>query len=265
MAKQVRENKPLQLSFPFALWTLAMVGELIRREVGVRLSEVSVERMLRMLGFSPQRPLKRAYEQDSAVLVEQWRSEALWQIRRQAKREGGKIFFADEAGVRSDADRGGSSAPTGRTPVVERAGTRFSLNMFSAISAQGKMRFMVHEGTATAETFCEFLKRLATGVEDNIFLIVDSYRIDRAKKVQALQGRMNGQITLPFLPPYLLQLNPDDWVWNPVKQRVSKRPARHKAELKERVLAALRSLQRLRVKIPGFFRDPNGAYAAAVS
>src|ERR687887_1144720 len=49
-------NAPRQLQFAFALWTRAMVRELIRREFAVRLSEVSVGRLLRKLGLSPQRP-----------------------------------------------------------------------------------------------------------------------------------------------------------------------------------------------------------------
>ena len=57
-------NDPRQLQFVFALWTRAMVRELIGREFGVRLSEVSVGRLLRKLGLSPQRPLYRAYQQN---------------------------------------------------------------------------------------------------------------------------------------------------------------------------------------------------------
>src|SRR5687768_16360618 len=55
-------NDPRQLPFTFALWTRAMVRELIRRVFAVRLSEVSGGRLLRKLGLSPQRPLYRAYQ-----------------------------------------------------------------------------------------------------------------------------------------------------------------------------------------------------------
>lgn len=48
---------PRQLRFEFALWTRERVRELIRREFGVRLPAVSVGRLLRSLGLSPQRPL----------------------------------------------------------------------------------------------------------------------------------------------------------------------------------------------------------------
>lgn len=244
--------------------------EALRRRVVARVREgESPEELarrldinVRTLGLTSQRPLKRAYEQNP-VLVEQWRNTDFPQIRRRAKREKATIFFADEAGIRSDDHRGHIGSPSGETPIVKRAGALFSLNMLSAVSAQGELRFMVHEGTTTAETFCTFLKRLAHGIEGNIFLVVDGHRIHRAKKVQALLKQLDGKITLFFLPPYSPRLNPDEWVCNHVKQRVAKQPARSKAQLKAKALAALRSLQRLAEKIRGFFCDPDCAYAAA--
>lgn len=261
IAMQVRDKNPMQLNFPFALWTLGMIRELIRPQFNIRLSEVSVGRIMRTLGFSPQRPVKRAYEQNP-VLVEEWRTKDFPKIRRRSKKEGAQIFFADEAGIRSDYHRGRTWSPVGETPVVERAGARFSVNMLSAVSPRGELRFMVHEETATAGTFCEFLKRLAQGIESKIFLIVDGHRIHRAKKVQALLEQLDGKITLFFLPPYSPQLNPDEWVWNNVKQRISKQPVSAKAEPKAREISALRSLQQMPGKIRGFFGDPDCAYAA---
>ena len=67
-------NDPRQLQFAFALWTRAMVRELIGREFGVRLSEVSVGRLLRKLGLSLQRPLYRAYQQNPEA-VARWKAE----------------------------------------------------------------------------------------------------------------------------------------------------------------------------------------------
>jgi transposase len=56
----------MQLKFPFALWTRAMVRELIRDRFGVEMSEVNVGRLLHKLGLTPQRPLRRAYQQNQA-------------------------------------------------------------------------------------------------------------------------------------------------------------------------------------------------------
>src|SRR5215218_2157877 len=80
-------NDPRQLQFAFALWTRAMVRELIRREFAVRLSEVSVGRLLRKLGLSPQRPLYRAYQQNPEA-VARWKAETYPAIRAEAARLG---------------------------------------------------------------------------------------------------------------------------------------------------------------------------------
>jgi transposase len=111
-------NDPRQLQFAFALWTRAMVRELIGREFDVRLSEVSVGRLLRLLrklGLSPQRPLYRAYQQNPQA-VARWKAETYPAIRAEAARVGATIYFADEAGVRSDDHAGTTWAPVGRTP-----------------------------------------------------------------------------------------------------------------------------------------------------
>jgi transposase len=92
----------------------AMVRELIGRKFGVRLSEVSVGRLLRKLGLSPQRPLYRA-NQPNPEAVARWKAEQYPAIREQAAEVGATIYFADEAGVRSDYHAGTTWAPVGRT------------------------------------------------------------------------------------------------------------------------------------------------------
>jgi transposase len=80
----------------------------------------------------------------------------------------------------------------------------------------------------------------ALGIEGTIFLVVDGRRIHRAKKLPALLKQLDGKITLFFLPPHSPQLNPDEWVWNQVKQRIAKQPERSKQALKAHALSALR-------------------------
>ncbi|NTV47480.1 MAG: IS630 family transposase [Chlorobiales bacterium] len=174
LAGLVRDKTPLQLKFEYALWTLAIIREVIRREFGVRLSEVSVGRLMKRLGFAPQRPLYRAWQQDPK-LVDEWQTHEYPKIAARAKREGALIFFADESGIRSDYHAGTTWAPIGETPVVKATGARFSLNMLSAVNAQGHFRFMIVDGRVNAGVFRDFLKRLVTDMDRNIFLIVDGH------------------------------------------------------------------------------------------
>jgi transposase len=262
LSRIVREKNPLQLKFEYALWTLAIIRELIRRIFGVSLSEVSVGRLMRRLGFTAQRPLYRAWQQDP-LLVERWRAEQYPKIAARAKREKALIFFADESGVRSDHHAGTTWGLQGRTPVVKVTGARFSFNMLSAVNALGHFRFMTVAGRVSAPVFREFLKRLITGMKRKVFLIVDGHPTHKAKLVRQFVAEHSDRIELFFLPPYSPELNPDELVWANVKTRIARATAQTKQELKQTAERALRRLQKLPQIVAGFFHTPSCAYASA--
>lgn len=260
--RTITSKNPLQLKFEFALWTRGMIREVIRERFGVRLSEVSVGRLLKKLGLTPQRPLRRAYQQDPRR-VDRWLKKEFPQIRGLAKREGATIFFQDEAGVRSDFHAGTTWAPRGKTPIVPATGQRFGLNVASAISPRGELRFMTFEGRMNGEKFIEFLKRLLHNADRPIFLIVDGHPAHRARKVLEFVEATDGWLRLFFLPPYSPELNPDELVWNHLKNHgVGKRIVHSRDDLKASVIGHLRSLQAMPEKIRGFFRQPDVRYAA---
>lgn len=262
LSRMIRDKTPQQFKFEYALWTLALIRELISRQFDVRLSEVSVGRLMKRLGFSAQRPLYRAWQQNPE-LVQSWQETEYLKIAARAKKEGALIFFADEAGVRSDHHAGTTWSPVGQTPIVKATGARFGFNMLSAVNAQGHFRFMTVEGTVTATVFREFLKRLLVGVQRKVFLIVDGHPAHKAKLVRTFVADNAERIELFFLPPYSPELNPDELVWNNVKSRVAKLGSQTKEELKAAVHGALRRLQFLPDLVAGFFRTPSCLYAAA--
>ena len=106
-------SDPRQLQFDFGLWTRKIIRELIRREFGVKFSEVQVGRLLKKMGLSPQRPLYRAYQQDPERVAE-WKKSVYPKIRKLAAEEGASIFFADEASIRTDHHAGTTWRPPGR-------------------------------------------------------------------------------------------------------------------------------------------------------
>ena len=257
----VTTKNPLQFKLPFALWTRAQIRTLIAQRFSVTLSLVSVGRLLAQLGLSCQRPLFRAYQQDRS-LVERWLKEEYPKIRARAKRENAEIFFEDESGVRSDFHSGTTWAPKGQTPVVRATGQRFSLNMISAISARGELRFMVVRGGVGAGVFITFLKRLVHGQSRPIYLIVDGHPSHRAKKVKSYVESLQGKLRLFFLPPYSPELNPDELVWNDVKNNGVSRTLVHGPEdLLRAVVSRLRYLQKTPEHVRSFFRHPETRYA----
>ena len=259
----VANKNPQQLNFPFALWTAAMVQTLIANRLDIHLSHSSVCRLLNQLGLTAQRPLWRAYQQDPER-VKRWLETDYPAIRRHAQRAGAQIFFADEAGVRSDYHSGTTWGKRGQTPVVSSTGARFAANLISAISAQGKLRFMLTKGRVTATVFLEFLRRLLVNATKPIFLIVDGHPTHRAKSVARFVAQQAGRLQLFFLPPYSPELNPDEYVWNDLKSQCTGRKVISSlTQLRQMIVSHMRQLQKLPLLVRSFFHAPTTRYARA--
>jgi len=263
----VAGTDPRQLQFEFALWTRDMVRELIDREFGVALSSSAVGRLLRRLGLSPQRPLWRAWQADPEK-VQAWKDIEFPAIRARARTEGATVYFGDEAGIRSDHHAGTTWAPVGKTPVVKATGARHSLNLISAVTAQGLLRYTTYHGSLTGPVFIEFCKKLLTDTEKatgrGVYLIVDGHPVHKAKKVKEWVASTKGRFQLFVLPPYSPQLNPDEWVWKNIKHdRVGRTSVKTKDEFIALARAALRRLQRRPALVRAFFGDPDLVYITA--
>ncbi len=269
LAGLIAQSDPRDHGFAVALWTREVVRQLIAARFGVQLTVASVGRTLHNLGFSAQRPLYRA-EQADPVAVARWREIDDPTIAAQAKATGGTVFFVDEAGVRSDYHAGTTWAPVGQTPTVTGTGARFGLNMISAISAQGALRFSLLAGTLTGAGFIAFLRRLVHDAAGHgggpVFVIVDNHPVHRAKAVDRFVDSTDAALRLYRLPAYSPQLNPDEWVWNNVKHDgVAPAVVKGPEQMRSVVIGRLRRLQRLPHIVRGFFADPELAYITAVA
>jgi transposase len=256
------QKSPLQFRFEFALWTREMIQKVIKDKFGIRLGLSSVSRLLKQLGLTCQRPIFKAWQQNEQQ-VKNWLKKVFPKIKKRAKEERADIFFADEAGVRSDYHSGTTWAPKGETPVVTATGARFSVNMISAVSPRGDFRFMVVEGSVGAKVFVEFLKRLLVGAKKKVFLIVDGYPAHRAKVTKQFVESTKGKLELFFLPPYSPELNPDELAWNTLKNGIiGRQTVQSKQELKSKVRGGLRRIQKSPEMVRSFFQHPKTKYAA---
>ena len=144
--------------------------------------------------------------------------------------------------VKVYADYSSKCEVCGQTPVVNVTGSRFSLNMLSAVGVRGEFSFMVHEGSVNSEVFLSFLKRLMQDATTPVILIVDGHSIHKTKIVKDYVNELAGKLKIYYLPPYSPQLNPDEQVWAHVKREVAKKFVQSKVELEMRINNALNRL-----------------------
>src|ERR687893_162565 len=258
----IRHHTPDELDLPFALWSRAAVRELIRQRFGVRLAVRTMGTYLARWGFTAQKPLRRAYEQDPAA-VRRWLRRDYPEIAARAKAEGGTVFWGDETGLRSDDVRGRSSAPRGRTPAVRVNHKRANLGLISAVTNKGELRWMVLDGAIKAPDLLRFLARLVQDAGGKVFLILDRLPVHRSAKVRAWLAGQEAEIEVIYLPGYSPELNPDEGVNGDLKQAVTGRePARSKAQLKRAAIGHMRRLSKLPDRVRSFFGHKTFRYAA---
>jgi transposase len=260
----VREATPDELGLAGFLWTRDAVAELIGQRYGLSLARTTVGGYLRGWGFSPQKPQRRALEQNP-VAVARWLATEFPAIRTQARREGGVVLWLDEMGVGSDAAAGRSWAPVGQTPVIKRTGKRFRVNMLSAISNAGRLRFRLFTGSFNGPVFIDFLGRLLRDCGGRkVHLIVDGHPVHRAKLVSAWVAGHAERIELHFLPGYSPELNPVELLNHDVKANAGgRRRPRSAGELRAELHGYLRRRQRQPAVLIRFFDYPTTRYAAA--
>lgn len=251
---------PRQYGFDFGLWTRRIVAELVEEKFDHRLSVTAVGRLLASLEITPQKPLRRAYERDP-VAIAKWKEKDYPKLKVRARRLGAEIFFIDEAGVRSDSALQRTWGAKGETPIVATSGQRQKVNAISAVNANGAFWYDVYTGKFNAQLFISKLKAFMRNRRRPVFLVLDSHPAHRAKIVAAYVQSLEGQLELHFLPGYAPDLNPDEFVWNHLRQNgVTKTPLKQNEQLKDRVEKDLAQIKRSPRLVRSFFRAESVEY-----
>lgn len=262
IVRLVMDKRPEQLKLPFYLWTREAVAQLIEKKFGISLSVWTIGRYLSRWGFTPQKPVRRAFEQDGEA-VRQWLDEKYPAIRKQARRENAEIYWGDEMGLRSDHTVGRSFSLRGQTPVVPGTGKRFGCNMISTITNRGRLNFMVFKRRFRVDVFLDFLKRLVRQAKRKVFLIVDGHPVHRAGKIKKWLKTNERLIRLFYLPGYSPELNPDEILNQDVKSNaVGRKRASDQDELIADVRGYLRSRQKQPHIVRNYFKERHVSYAA---
>jgi transposase len=235
---------------------------LIADRFGINVSVWTVGRYLRKWGFTPQKPLRRAYEQDPEA-VRRWLEVEYPAIRRRAKRRKAEIYWADEMGVRSDHQVGRSYGRRGCTPEVRGTGKRFGCNMISAVTNRGGLSFMIFGGRFNSSVMIDFLRRLLRQASGRVVTIVDGHPVHRSRKLKAWVAERSDQLELYYLPGYSPELNPDELLNQDVKSNaVGRLRPRDQTEMIGNVRSYLWSTQRRPGIVRNYFQEEHVRYAA---
>jgi len=260
------DKTPDQLKFPFALWTRGAVQVVAAKLFEVKLTLRTISNYMKRWGFTPQKPMKLAYEQKPEE-VKAWLTQSYPEIARRAKEEDAEINWADETGVVADDYTAKGYAPKGQTPVIRLPGSpkKTRVNLISAITNQGKVRFMMYKSKMSPELFIKFLARLLKDSERKIFLIVDNLRTHHSRVVARWLAlpEIKARIELFFLPSYSPELNPDERLNSDLKgQMRSGLAPLTQSEVKRKIFSSMKKIQTRPERVKKYFEDKHIAYAA---
>jgi transposase len=263
ICRLIIDKRPEQLKMDFYLWTRAAVMLLIQQELGLQLQVRTVGKYLKRWGFTPQKPIKKAYEQCPEA-VQVWLKDTYPSIAAKAKAEGGEIHWGDETALTNTDVRGRGYAPVGQTPVsFAPGGKREKLSMMATVTNQGKTRWMIIDDAFNADKLIEFMGFLIKDTGKKVFLILDNLRVHHAKPVKAWLAEHPEQIEVFYLPSYSPELNPEERLNADLKQTMGKRvPVRSKAKLRDATNEYMTFLENSPGRVQSYFQDPKVKYAA---
>jgi transposase len=254
---------PEQLGIASPLWNRRAVRELIHKQYGISMPIRTVGEYLKRWGYTAKKPRRHARDQDPQE-VNQWLNQTYPELAKKAEKEGATILWADEVGVCADAFPGYGYARCGQRSTLEVPKPHIRINMISAISNTGLLRFMTYRGHMTAALLLVFLERLLRSVRGKIYLIADRLPAHQAQMVEQWLDEHKDRIKLVPLPTYSPELNPDEYLNNDMKGNVKAEGLpQTKEQLRILILSFMHKLRHLPKHIMNYFKAPWVNYAAA--
>ena len=264
IVRLITDNTPDQLKLPFVLWTAAAVRDLIDERYGIFLPLRTMRKYLKKWNFTPQKPIRKAWQQSSAQ-VRKWLEGTYPHIARRAKARGARIYWVDETGVTNQANSQKGYAPRGATPVLKQNGTKRKINMISGVTNRGEVRFMCYTSMMTQSKFILFLSKLVKSNDGPVVVITDNLRVHHGKRVRQWVGEQDGDIELEFIPSYSPELNADEYLNRDLKKNVNaKKTPGTVAEIKANVISFMRSIQQQPTRVKQYFTGINRCKSSCI-
>jgi transposase len=255
-------RSPEDLGIASPLWNRRAIRDLIHNECGIMMPVRTVGEYLRRWGYTAKKPCRHNRKQDPEE-VREWLEMQYPLIKKQADKEQATIFWCDETGIEADEHPGYGYAREGQRATMEVSDPHIRMNMISAISNTGELRFLTYSGTMTAVRFIEFLDRLLRSTPGTLFVIVDSLAAHEKDTVTKWVEKHEERLAVFYLPRRSPELNPDEYLNNDLKGQVNDEglPDTCK-DLRSRIQRFMHKLLKLPEHVMSYFCHPCVQYAA---
>ncbi len=207
------QELPAVSGINLANWNWKVVRQYVSERFSIILSRSSCLNWLHRLGFAFKRPKKRlvkANESRREAFVAEYAA-----LREKAEGTGAKIFFADEAHFRADAELRSKWTLRGEPALVDtspRRGERASY--YSAVCLEtGEVEWMGLEGNSNAETSAAFLTQLRRRHAGPLNMIWDNAPAHRGEAMREYLRTPGLNLRLVNLPAYSPDFNADEAIW----------------------------------------------------
>jgi len=218
-----------RFGFETDLWTVSRLHAVLVDRFNENVSEDTVWRRLRDAGLTWQTP-EREYFQADPVKRERWQRETLPKIRETLKETRGILYCQDEASVCLTPILGRTWALRGQPRKVKVTGNRASISAMSALSPRGRLVFRLHQKRITSVEVIDFLGQLLRHHPRRHVVVVMDQAKPHTSKLTTCYIASQSRLHVFHLPPYSPDWNPDERVWNHLKNHELKA---HRAQNKQ--------------------------------
>jgi len=242
-----------RFGFETDLWTVGRLHAVLVDQLNVDVSEDTVWRRMREAGLTWQTPERQYFEAD-AETRRRWQEETIPRIRETLENTGGILYCEDEASVCLTPLLGKTWAECGKPRKVSVTGGRASISAMSALSPKGRLVFRLHDKRITSVEVVDFLKQLLREHPSrHVVVVMDQAKPHTSKMTKAfIESRT--RLHVFYLPPYSPDWNPDEKVWNHLKNHELKaHRATNKQELYELAAEKLDDMSADRELLQGLY------------
>lgn len=239
--------------FSDGLWTTKRIAILVKNKFNIEVSRITIWRMLKSSDFFYKSP-EMTYNEGSEDELNKWLKEVFPEILKKVRKYKGILYFLDESNIKLSAVKGKTWAPKGKRTKIKVSGKKGSISAISAISGSGYLVFNVYDSTISATEVEEFIKyMLEHHKRRHIFILMDNASVHKAKIIKKLEED-NPRLHIENLPPYWPKYNPDEYVWNYLKNvELKVYSAKSKSQLMKKVVMAMENISSCQKTIKGIF------------